>query len=413
MQPQAVGVPLTARHMRGALLALGLLTTTLVAAAGPEALPAADQQAFWTPAEKLIGFRSMARFYGGDVVHHGTGVMPLPKARRELEVHFAVTGSAFDVASFMEHNRVAGLIVLHRGRIVLERYGLGRSEHDEWVSFSIAKSVTSTLLGAAIRDGAIGGLDDPVSRYIPELAKSGYAGVSLRQALTMSAGLRWNENYADRQSDWVRTLSLATPGDTRPGVDIVAYMAHLPRVSAPGTVFLYNSGNAQILGIVVQRAVHKTLAAYLEQKIWQPLGMEADAYWVRDRFGRTFGRSLFNATLRDYARFGYFFMHGGRVDGVSILPDGWVADATRAHLQTDWGNVGYGYQWWVNPDGSYRAIGIFGQMIFLDGRSDVVIVTNSAWPEADWDPGYEAVDAFNRAVVSALQPEESKARGSR
>jgi CubicO group peptidase (beta-lactamase class C family) len=237
--------------------------------------------------------------------------------------------------------------------------------------------------------------------------------VSLRQALIKSAGLRWNENYADSRSDWGRTLSLATPGDTRPGVDIVAYMAHLPRASAPGTVFLYNSGNAQILGIVVQRAVHKTLAGYLEEKIWRPLGMEADAYWVRDRFGRTFGRSLFNATLRDYARFGYFFMHGGRIDGVSILPQGWVADATHAHLQTDWGNVGYGYQWWVNPDGSYRAIGIFGQMIFLDARYDVVIVTNSAWPEADWDPGYEAVDAFIRAVVSALRPDDSKERGSR
>jgi CubicO group peptidase (beta-lactamase class C family) len=409
MQLHPLQAARTAHRLRGALLALGFLTPTLAATA-PAALPAADQQAFWTPTEKLVGFRSMARLYGGDIVHHGTRVMPLPKAGPELEVHFTAAGRTFDVASFMEHNRVAGLIVLHHGRIVLERYGLGRSEHDPWVSFSVAKSVTSTLLGAAIRDGSIGGLDDPVSRYIPELASSGYAGVSLRQALTMSAGLRWNEDYADPQSDWGRTLSLATPGDTRPGVDIVAYMAQLPRASAPGTVFLYNSGNAQILGIVVQRAVHKTLGAYLEEKIWRPLGMEADAYWVHDRFGRTFGRSLFNATLRDYARFGYFFMHGARIDGVSILPEGWVADATRAHLRTDWGDVGYGYQWWVNPDGSYRAIGIFGQMIFLDAQSDIVIVTNSAWPSADWDPGYDAVDAFNRAVVKALRPGDSTVR---
>ncbi len=386
-----------------ALLTLGLLTAAPAAPAAPASLPPADRQAFWTPAEKVVGFRSMARLYGGDVVHHGTRVMPLPRAERQLEVRFTAGGRAFDAATFMDHNRVAGLIVLAHGRIVLERYGLGQSEHDQWVSFSVAKSLTSTLLGAAIRDGAIGGLDDPVSRYIPELAGSGYAGVSLRQALTMSTGLRWDENYANPESDWGRTLSLATPGDTRPGVDIVAYMAQLPRVSAPGTVFLYNSGNAQILGVVVQRAVHKTLAAYLEEKIWRPLGMEADGYWVRDRFGRSFGRSLFNATLRDYARFGDFFLHGAAIDGVSILPEGWVADATRSHIRSDWGDVGYGYQWWVNPDGSYRAIGIFGQQIFLDARSDVVIVTNSAWPEADWDPGYEAVNAFNRAVVSALR----------
>lgn len=393
----------TRRTLRGATLALSMLTVALATWSGPAALPSPDRQAFWTPAEKLVGFRSMARLYGGGVVHHGTRVMPLPKAAHTLEVRFTAAGRSYDVATFVEHNRVAGLIVLHRGKIVLEHYGLGRSEHDQWVSFSVAKSITSTLLGAAIRDSAIGGLDDPVSRYLPELANSAYAGVSLRQALTMSTGLRWNENYADPESDWGRTLSLAIPGDRRPGVDIVDYMMHVPRTSPPGSVFLYNSGNAQILGVVVQRAVHKTLAAYLEEKIWRPLGMEADAYWVNDRFGRSFGRSLFNATLRDYARFGYFFMHGARLEGASILPEGWVADATRSHIHTDWDDIGYGYQWWINPDGSYRAIGIFGQMIFLDAGADVVIVTNSAWPEADWDPGYEAVDAFNHAVVSALR----------
>ncbi len=118
--------------------------------------------------------------------------------------------------------------------------------------------------------------------------------------------------------------------------------------------------------------------------------------------GRTIGRSLLNATLRDYARFGYFFMHGAQVDGKSILPDGWIPDATRSHIKTDWDNIGYGYQWWINPDGTYRAIGICGQMIFLDPKSDLVIVANSAWPEADWDPGYDAVSAFNSAVVKAL-----------
>jgi CubicO group peptidase (beta-lactamase class C family) len=340
--------------------------------------------------------------YGGYVVHRGANVMPLPQAKHEIDVTYSADGASGDVAAFMEHNRVSGLIVLHRGRIVLERYGLGRTERDQWVSFSVAKSITSTLLGAAIRDGSIGSLDDAVTRYIPELAHSGYAGVTLRQALEMAVGLRWNEDYKDRDSDWHRTLSLDAPGDSRPAVDIVDYMAHVPREKPPGTVFLYNSGNVQILGVVVERATHKTLAAYLEEKIWRPVGMEADAYWVRDRFGHAFARSLFNATLRDYARFGYFFMHGAKINGASILPDGWVEDATRSHLPTDWGHVGYGYLWWINPDSSYRAIGIYGQMIFADPRTDVVIVTNSSWPSADWDPGYAAVDAFNAAVVQAV-----------
>jgi CubicO group peptidase (beta-lactamase class C family) len=350
----------------------------------------------------VIGFRNIARLYGGDVVHHGSTVMPLPRAAHQLQVHYQSEGASWDPAKFMEHNHVAGLIVLHQGNIVLERYALGQTEHDQWVSFSVAKSVNSTLLGAAIRDGFISGLDDPVTRYIPELAGSAYAGVTLRQALTMTAGLRWDEDYKNPNSDWGATLSMDVPGDTKPAVDVVKYMATLPRAAAPGTVFLYNSGNAQILGIVVQNAVHKTLAAYLEEKIWRPVGMEADAYWVRDKFGRTIGRSLLNATLRDYARFGYFFMHGAQVGGKSILPPGWIEDATRSHIGANWDDIGYGYQWWINPDGTYRAIGICGQMIYLDPKSDIVIVTNSAWPEADWDPGYPAVSAFYTAVTQAL-----------
>jgi len=391
-------------HSLAAVLALRLGANALaVAADAPSDLPPATNQALWTAEQKNIGFRNIARLYGGDVIHHGTTVLPLPRAEHELELGYQAQGAEWDAAKFMDHNHVAGLIVLHRGRIVLERYRLGYTEHDQWVSFSVAKSVTSTLLGAALRDGLIGGLGDPVTRYIPKLANSGYAGVTLRQALTMSVGLKWDEDYKNPDSDWGRTLSLDVPGDTHPAVDIVKYMAELPRANPPGKVFLYNSGNAQILGVIVQCVTHHTLAAYLEKKIWQPLGMEADAYWVRDRFGRSFGRSLLNATLRDYARFGYFFMHGAKIGGVSIVPAGWVADATRSHIGADWDDIGYGYQWWINPDGSYRAIGIYGQMIFLDPKSDTVIVTNSAWPSADWDPGYEAVSAFNSAAVNTLR----------
>jgi CubicO group peptidase (beta-lactamase class C family) len=390
----------------GIIIAATLLAgATLVgsSAADPKsALPPPGNQALWTPEQKIIGFRNIAKLYGGDVVHHGTMVMPLPHDARELDVRYRVNGRTWDAKHYMEHNRVAGLIIVHKGRIVLERYALGQTEHDQWVSFSVAKSVTSTLLGAAIRDGSIGGLDEPVTQYIPELANSGYAGVTLRQALTMQTGLRWDENYKDPDSDWGRTLSLDVPGDRQPPLDVVKYMAALPRTSAPGGVFKYNSGNAQIVGVLVQRATHQTLANYLEEKIWRPVGMEADAFWVRDKLGRSLGRSLLNATLRDYARFGYFFMHGAKEGGKSILPDGWVEDATRSHVQTDWDDIGYGYMWWINPNHSYQAIGIFGQMIFLDPRTDTVIVANSAWPEADWDPGYDESRAFTEAVIGAM-----------
>jgi len=391
-------------------LAVLAAAAALAAAAEPIAeLPPPVNPTLWTAEQKIVGFRNIAHVFGGDVIHHGTTVMPLPRERRELAVRYSVNGASWDTTKFMEHNLVSGLLVLHGGRIVLERYALGRTEHDQWVSFSVAKSVTSTLLGVAIRDGLIGGTEDLVTHYLPELADSGYAGVTLRQALIMAVGLRWDEDYTNPNSDSGRSLSLDVPWDAQPKVDIIKYMAQLPRSSVPGTEFLYNSGNAQILGVVVQRATHRTLAAYLQEKIWQPLGMEADAYWVRDPFGRSLGRSLLNATLRDYARFGYFFMHGAKIDGVSIVPENWVAEASRAFLQTGWDGTGYGYQWWINPDGSYRAIGIHGQMIFLDPKLDVVIVTNSAWPQADWDPGYEAVNAFSAAVQKALRTRTNRA----
>jgi CubicO group peptidase (beta-lactamase class C family) len=388
----------------GLLLAANFSSAFSAGAEPRSALPPPGNQALWTPAQKQIGFRNIAKLYGGDVIRHGSRILPLPQASSPLDLHFSFHGGTWDVQRFMVHNRIAGLMVLRAGKIVLERYALGQTAHDQWVSFSVAKSVTSTLLGAAIRDGYIGGLDELVTRYIPELANSGYAGVTLRQALTMQTGLRWDENYKNPDSDWGRTLSLDVPNDTHAAVDVVQYMATLPRDHAPGSVFEYNSGNAQILGILVQRATHKTLAAYLEEKIWRPVGMEADAFWVRDKLGRSLGRSLLNATLRDYARFGYFFMHGALVDGHSILPDGWVAEATRLQVRTGWGDIGYGYQWWINIDHSYRAIGICGQMIFLDPGSDTVIVANSAWPEADWDAGYEAVQAFNDAVIRTIGP---------
>ncbi len=202
--------------------------------------------------------------------------------------------------------------------------------------------MTSTLLGAAIRDGAIGGLDDLVTRYIPDLADSGYAGVTLRQALTMTVGLRWDENYKNPDSDWGRTLDLDVPGNKRPPVDVVKYMAGLPRVARREKCSSTTPVTPKSSASWFRTPRTRIWASYLEEKIWKPLGMEADAYWVRDKLGRSVGRSLLNATLRDYARFGQFFMHGAVINGASILPAGWVQDASRSHIHTDWDDVGYG-----------------------------------------------------------------------
>ena len=181
--------------MKALIVALAFVTLPV----GATVLPPDGNPALWTPEQRIDGFRTIAKFYGGDPVHHGNNVMPLPTAPHPLTL---------DASRFMEHNHVAGLIVLHHGKVAFEQYRLGHTRKDQWVSFSVAKSVTSTLLGVAIHDGFIKSVDEPVTRYIPELAHTGYADVTLKQALTMSVGLRWEEDYKKPDSDWGRSLSL-------------------------------------------------------------------------------------------------------------------------------------------------------------------------------------------------------------
>jgi CubicO group peptidase (beta-lactamase class C family) len=322
----------------------------------------------------------------------------LASAPRQIDPKWTWKGQAFDVASYMERMRTSGVIVLEDGKVVLERYGLGRTAQDRWTSFSVAKSVTSTLVGAAIRDGRIKGLDAPVTDYIPELKGSAYDGVTVRQLLTMTSGVKWNEDYADPKSD----VAQAGQSILEPGVDpIVSYMRRLPRADPPGTKFVYKTGETDLTGILVAKAVGKPLADYLSEKIWAPYGMERDAVWLDNPAGAQHGGCCISMTLRDYARFGQFMLDGGKASGAAVLPPGWVADATAAHVPFKHGR-GYGYFWWIQQ-GGYAAEGIFGQQIFVFPRERLVIAINSAWLKADDDEDWKAQDAFAQAIRAAVR----------
>jgi CubicO group peptidase (beta-lactamase class C family) len=272
----------------------------------------------------------------------------------------------------------AGLLVLQDGRVRLERYALGHAAAGRWTSFSVAKSVTSTLVGAAIRDGYIRGLDDSLTRYLPELAGSAYDGVTVRHLLTMTSGVAFNEDYADPNSDIARLYRAPPP----PGEDVnVAYMRRMPRQAAPGTRWNYKTPETNLTGLLVMRATGKPLATYLSEKIWRPYGMEQDATWLLDD-GREQGGCCLQVALRDYARFGQFMLEGGRAGGRAVVPDGWVAAATTRQADIGRPGSGYGYQWWTSDDGTYAARGIFGQLIHVDAARRLVIVTSSAWPVA-------------------------------
>jgi CubicO group peptidase (beta-lactamase class C family) len=357
------------------ILLAALMTVPLALAAAPAPLPPGGAAILtWTPAQQEWGYKHMELINPSRIIKRGRKVHALPKAAVQINPRFDADGTSYDTARYMRTYRVSGVLAIKDGKIILERYGLGRTQRDRWTSFSVAKSVTSTLIGAAIRDGKIKSLDDPVTTYIPELVGSAYEGVNVRQLITMTSGVKWNENYTDPHSD------VATEGLTvlEPGVNpVVSYMRRLPREAPPGTKFSYKTGETDLAGILLSNAVGEPLSQYLSEKIWKPYGMEQDGVWVEDIAGHERGGCCMSMTLRDYGRLGMFTLDQGRVGGAEILPEGWMQDATAPHVT----EPPYGYFWWPAP-GGYEAKGIFGQSLSVFPGEHLVVVINAAWPAA-------------------------------
>lgn len=289
--------------------------------------------------------------------------------------------------------------MVHDGRLRLERYGLGFDGDGRWTSFSVAKSMTSLLVGAALRDGHIRGMDDKVSDYIPEMKGSAYDDVSIRQLLTMTSGVRWNEDYADPASDVAR-FNNHVP---EPGVDaLVSYLRRLPREAPAGTRWHYSTGETNLVGILISQATKQPLSSYLADKVWRPAGMQQPATWILSNTGQEISGCCIQASARDFARFGLFMLDGA----AAVAPDGWLAEATTTRADIGRPGRGYGYQWWTYDDGSFAARGIFGQGIFIDPKRRLVIASNANWAGGATDPaGTDAREAFYKAVQQAVDEE--------
>ena len=353
---------------------------------------------FWTEPQRDAAFRALDRLpllAKSHVVPAGGTPSPLPTG--------APLKLTSDLDAYLAGQRSAALLVVHDGKLRLERYGLGFDGAGRWTSFSVAKSFTSTLVGAALKDGFIKSLDDKVSLYIPELQGSAYDEVSVRQLLTMTSGVKWNEDYDDPNSD------VAKFNNHKPeaGMEVlVSYMRKLPREVPAGTRWLYSTGETNLVGTLVQRATQKPLATYLAEKVWGPVGMEQQATWLLSKTGQEIGGCCLQASPRDYARMGQFILNGAMVNGKSIVPDDWLAQATTK--QTDIGapGRGYGFQWWTFDDGSFTARGIFGQGIFIDPKRKLVIVSNANWGGGARDEvAAQARSAFYREVQKAIDDE--------
>jgi CubicO group peptidase (beta-lactamase class C family) len=332
-----------------------------------------DRMLWWTPEQQVAGYRNIEKLYDTRRIEAGGEPYPLPSAPRDFSrVTYELDGAVHSLDDYVRDKRVAGLIVVKDGKILLERYELGNDEHSRWISFSIAKSVVSMLIGAAIADGYIGSVEEPITRYLPQLAGGGYDGVSIKNVLQMASGIRWNEDYADPSSNVART--------PRGNLALLRYMSALPREVAPGEKFNYNTGETHLAGALLRAAIGNNLSTYLSHKIWRPFGMESDATWMlHEPAGGETGGCCIQATLRDYARLGVFAMNGGVLrDGTRVLPENWMAESTAPSK----GSAGYGYLWWLRDNGTYAGIGIFGQFLYIDPQSKTVIVTHSAWPTA-------------------------------
>ena len=321
-------------------------------------------------------FRNIERLFPTRVVRRGGAVSALPLSKTPLqEFSYDADGQRVDLYDVISMNRVAGMLILHRGEIVFENYQLGNDQHSRWMSMSVAKSVTAMLIGAAIKDGAITSIDDQIVRYLPVLKGSGYDGVTVRQLLQMASGVAWNETYTDPTSDRRRMLEAQI--SQQPGA-ILKLMASLPRAAAPGSVWNYSTGETQVAGALVQAATGKAVADYLSEKIWAPLGMQADAsWWLESENGLEIGGSGLSATLRDYGRFGLFMLNDGVINRKRVLPEGWMKDASRAR-EIGGKQVKYGYMLWPMHGNSYAAEGIFGQYVFVDPDKQLVVVMLSA-----------------------------------
>jgi CubicO group peptidase (beta-lactamase class C family) len=351
---------------------------------------------FWTSPQREAAFRAMDRMpvlAKANIIEAGDKVYPLPKGA-------PLTVDGVDV--YMKAQGTAGLVIIHDGKIRVEKYGLGFDGNGKWTSFSVAKSLTSTMVGAAIKDGYIKSIDDKVTQYIPEMKGSAYDDVSISQLLTMTSGVKWNEDYGDPKSDVARF----NEHKAEPGVDVtVSYMRKLPREAPAGTKWVYKTGETNLIGVLVSKATKKQLSAYLSEKVWVPFGMEQDASWLLGGTGHEISGCCIQASTRDFGRFGLFIMGGAAIDGKSILPDSWLPKATTKQADIGSPGRGYGYQWWTYDDGTYAAQGIFGQGIFIDPVRKLVIASNSNWPSATDEKSAAARQFFYKQVQAALDAE--------
>jgi len=375
--------------MRKALvtLAASMLATWGACLAAPnEAAYGAEQG--YPPANRSNWFRTehmvwtyshFDELFPTRTVAAGGAVRPLPRHPAQPDWPF--------INQYLDSHPASGLMILKDGQVVIERYQYGRGPDTRFTTASMAKTVVSMALGIAVGEGRIASIDDPVDRYEPTLAQTAWKGIAIRHVLNMSSGVRFDETYDNPKADIARfSRNWAMQG----GSLLQGLSAFQANDAAPGERFKYISADTQVLAQVLVKAVGMPLADYVSQKLWQPMGAEADAAWVLDAAGMEAAYCCLSARLRDWARLGLLLMDGGQREGRAVIPADWVESATTVrfrdgHLQPRRATpfMGYGYQTWIFPDHMGFALqGVRGQAVFVHPRLKLVMVQTGVWPSS-------------------------------
>jgi len=320
---------------------------------------------------------------------------------------FAYNDQKLGTQQFLKDSWTTGLIVIQNDEIALEDYYLGNSAVTQNISWSMAKSFISALIGIAVNEGHIKSIEQSVDAYATSLGGSGYEGVSIKNVLQMSSGVAFNEDYGDFYSDinrWGRDFSLGNSQD--------AFAATLKNDIEPGTVNHYVSINTHVLGMVLTQATGRSITDYMQEKLYNPMGMEHDGLWIIDGQGMEMALGGLNLTLRDFAKLGSLYLHDGTFNGQQIVPASWVADSRtmdQPHLLPG-NDFGYGYQWWMvgGDSGEFMAMGVYGQYIYINPETNTVIVKNSANPFYNDTSYIPSSDFAHLALFRALSAATAK-----
>jgi CubicO group peptidase (beta-lactamase class C family) len=346
-------------------------------------------------------FRQLDHFYPVQIVQRSGPAFVFNEHPSELPSSYEYQDVSYSLDDFIERTETTGLVVLRNEMLLHELYRQGYSRDSLAVSFSVAKSFTSALVGIALEEAAFSSVDDAITDYVPELAGSGYEDVPIKHILQMCSGIRFVEEY-DREDADVMVMRR----HIEEGKSIKEYAATLEAEHPSGQVYNYASIDTQVLGMLLENVTGMSPGDYMQGKIWSKLGMESDAKWVTDQYGTVLTYSLFNVALRDYAKFGLLYLNRGIWNGERVISEQWIEQSTSAESEllklkdfySEGWDIGYGYQWWVpeGDEGEFTAIGIFGQYIYVNPSREIVIVKTSA------DPLFEERDMETVAIFRSI-----------